>query len=289
MWVSDWFRVSAGEFARASGLAMWRASREVIQMLLPAGGERAKDSIGSTVPALYTNRGPTQDRLTFYLRRLAAPEAQTRAYPFRFLPSFASDLRASNGSRCVEPSDHSIEKGNGSQIHRGSGQSTSLMPLLASELLRHSSARNGDVLRAVSGCCVETGRIVGASTVCASLFLPGPSDRAGFLDRVDARGAAFFVPAFRGTRAAPGAAAATRVRGPLGSAATGELGRRVGRHRLDIEPILLDLLFQVDSVHGLDGLRIRKLGFHHFLGRGDRVFRRGDRGRRDGLLRTRAP
>jgi hypothetical protein len=41
--------------------------------------------------------------------------------------------------------------------------------------------------------------------------------------------------------------------------ATEELGRRVGRHRLEIEPILLDLLFQLESVRGLEELRIQRI------------------------------
>ena len=49
-----------------------------------------------------------------------------------------------------------------------------------------------------------------------TLFLPGDWDPAGFFDRVAARAGGFFGVAFRGTRAATGAAAATRLRGRLG-------------------------------------------------------------------------
>src|SRR6266550_4632505 len=49
-----------------------------------------------------------------------------------------------------------------------------------------------------------------------TLFLPGDWDPAGFFDRVVARAGGFFGVAFRGTRAAIGAAAATRLRRRLG-------------------------------------------------------------------------
>src|SRR5258705_13641382 len=49
-----------------------------------------------------------------------------------------------------------------------------------------------------------------------TLFLPGDWDPAGFFDRLVARAGGFFGVAFRGTRAATGAAAATRLRRRLG-------------------------------------------------------------------------
>jgi hypothetical protein len=66
-------------------------------------------------------------------------------------------------------------------------------------------------------------------------------------------------------------------------------GDRVGRDRLDIEPILLGLFFQLESVLSFDGLRIQRVqapgfgfSFRHCLGW---VYR----GRRSGLLQRRPP
>ena len=91
------------------------------------------------------------------------------------------------------------------------------------------------------------------------MFLPGDWDPAGFFDRVVARAGGFFGVAFRGTRAATGAAASTRLRGRSRLGAIEGPGHRVGRDRLDIEPILLGLFFQLESVLSFDGLRIQRV------------------------------
>jgi hypothetical protein len=90
-----------------------------------------------------------------------------------------------------------------------------------------------------------------------TLFLPGDWDPAGFFDRLVARAGGFFGVAFRGTRAATGAAAATRLRERLGlvlsrgPAIVSAIGLSLNRSS--------GLLFQVESVLSFDGFCIQRV------------------------------